>query len=375
MIYQIKDKKIMSKLLEYFFLNKDNIIGQDNDAMNIEISENCCHVKDDINFSIGYGRYLFKFFNEIIKVNYFEEGKPKESRGDLKYFKRMTIEADNQDVLLQIIKDSQKIKDETTAIFISDDYGEWLNYNKIPARDLKTIYINPKIKNKIVSDMEHFLNSENDYHRFGIPYKLTFLLSGIPGSGKSSLIKAICNKFNFNLFMLSFSKKFDNDSLINAMKHIQPKSILLIEDIDCLFNKRDSTNDNQMTFSNLLNVLDGVLYKEGSIIFLTTNHPEKLDHALLRMGRVDNIFELDYPGKNEIKQLFCDLITCEDLNSEDHFVTFYDYIKSRKIPMAAIVNFLFKYNMNWEKHIDELLENNNFISKILGTDKHNLLFS
>ena len=69
----------------------------------------------------------------------------------------------------------------------------------------------------IVIDIQNFLKAEKDYKSFGILYKLTFLITDIPGSGKTSLTKAICNMFNFNLCMLSFSKKFDNVSLMHSI--------------------------------------------------------------------------------------------------------------------------------------------------------------
>jgi hypothetical protein len=43
----------------------------------------------------------------------------------------------------------------------------------------------------------------------------------------------------------------------------------------------------QITLSNVLNLLDGVFEINGPIIILSTNHPEKLDPALIRPGRVD----------------------------------------------------------------------------------------
>lgn len=49
-----------------------------------------------------------------------------------------------------------------------------------------------------------------------------------------------------------------------------------------------------MTFSGLINALDGVRSQEGTILFMTTNHKEKLDPALLRPGRADRHFELNY---------------------------------------------------------------------------------
>jgi len=371
MIYYITDSKIKHIILEYLFINKEYIINTD--KVNAEIIKKCNdYNKADSKYIIGFGTYTFKMFEDKeFTVYYYEEHTPKGLERNVEYFTRLTINTDDHSTITKIMKEAQKNYITENTIFISDQYGDWLKYSTIPARDLKTVYINNKIKDKIISDIGNFINSEDEYNRFGIPYKLTFLLTGIPGSGKTSLIKAICKKFKFNLHMLSFSKKFDNNSLIHAVKNIEDKSILLIEDIDCLFNKRESTDDTMLSFSNLLNVLDGLLYKHGSIIFLTTNHPEKLDHALIRIGRIDNIFELNYPSKNDIKNLFFDLIN----NDIDEFNLFYDYINDTKICMSGIVNFLFKYRKNWSSHIDELLNTNNYITRILGNENKNLLFS
>ena len=44
---------------------------------------------------------------------------------------------------------------------------------------------------------------------------------------------------------------------------------------------------NRVTFSGLLNCLDGVASTEARILFMTTNYLERLDPALIRPGRVD----------------------------------------------------------------------------------------
>ena len=159
------------------------------------------------------------------------------------------------------------------------------------------------------------------------------------------------------------NKKFDDGAFMWAMSTIKQDSILLIEDIDCLFEKRNS--EIPISFSIFLNILDGVLYKHGSIIFLTTNHPEKLDHALLRVGRIDSILEFSYPKKNEIKKLFNDITN----SSIEDFNKFYDYIKGKNMPMSAIVHFLFNHKNNWEETIDELVNTNDFIKKVLNVER------
>lgn len=48
-----------------------------------------------------------------------------------------------------------------------------------------------------------------------------------------------------------------------------------------------ATGEGGVTFSGLLNALDGAAAQEGRLLFMTTNHIEKLDSALIRPGRCD----------------------------------------------------------------------------------------
>lgn len=59
-----------------------------------------------------------------------------------------------------------------------------------------------------------------------------------------------------------------------------------------------------MTFSGFLNALDGVASGEERIIFMTTNHPERLDPALIRPGRVDLSLLIDDASPLQAKRLF-----------------------------------------------------------------------
>jgi nucleoside-triphosphatase THEP1 len=323
--------------------------------------------------TLGYGNYNYNHTcsngtSDVIHIKYNEEGKPVGTSCTPQYFDRLIIEtthnvfvdfyekACSEDTLLQ----------NRTNILVCDKHGDWTVYNKIPKRTLKTIYIDETIKSKILDDVTHFLKPsiEDEYNAFGIPYKKIYLLTGSPGSGKTSLIKALCNEINYNLGMLTITKETTNTTLLTAFKYIDPKSVILIEDIDCLFNKRHATNDNaQITFSNLINIMDGVLTKSGTIIFITTNHPELLDNALLRPGRIDMILQINLPKKDEIKKLFTDLMSryINEDTIETDFNKFYDIISKRKLSMSAIVNFLFTYKDKYMDNISELIDTNTFI--------------
>jgi len=93
-----------------------------------------------------------------------------------------------------------------------------------------------------------------------------------------------------NLCYLNLSSgDVDDDTFNRILVDAPSKSILLLEDIDAIFSQREKGMfaSRKLTFSGFLNALDGVRSQEGQILFMTTNHMEKLDAALLRPGRTD----------------------------------------------------------------------------------------
>ncbi|KAG1229889.1 hypothetical protein G6F68_019341 [Rhizopus microsporus] len=110
---------------------------------------------------------------------------------------------------------------------------------------------------------------------------------------------------------------------------------MLLEDIDAALTKRTQT-DNQgyqsmITFSGLLNALDGVASAEERIIFLTTNHVEKLDPALIRPGRVDLKEYLGNASDYQIRKMF--LRFYDDEKLADRFV---EKLKGKKVSTASL---------------------------------------
>ena len=99
-----------------------------------------------------------------------------------------------------------------------------------------------------------------------------------------------------------------DDRLAYLMNNIPERTILLLEDIDAAFNSRTQSTDkgyqSGVTFSGLLNALDGVASAEEVITFMTTNHPERLDPALLRPGRIDMKILIDNASDYQVEQMF-----------------------------------------------------------------------
>eukprot|EP00461_Guttulinopsis_vulgaris_P004644 UN04646 len=127
----------------------------------------------------------------------------------------------------------------------------------------------------------------------------------------------------YSICVLSLNDRgLSDDRLLHLMTDIPPRSIVLLEDIDAVFNQRESSYS--VTFSGLLNALDGVTSIDERIVFMTTNHLEKLDPALIRPGRVDaKIFIGDstpYQQKKMFKTFFPDVTLTVDYKGQDRQV-------------------------------------------------------
>ena len=228
------------------------------------------------------------------------------------------------DDILNEAKDiALKTNEGKTVIYTS--FGpEWRKFGQAKAkRALQSVVLDEGIKEQIVDDVHEFMHNGKWYSDRGIPYRRGYLLYGPPGSGKTSFIQALAGELNYNICILNLSENnLTDDRLNHLMNNMPERSILLLEDIDAAFNKRTQSEENgfqsSVTFSGLLNALDGVTSSEETITFMTTNHPEKLDAAIMRPGRIDfkvyvgnaSLFQVKhmflkfYPGEEDLCQQF-----------------------------------------------------------------------
>ena len=91
----------------------------------------------------------------------------------------------------------------------------------------------------------------------------------------------------------------DDNNFMRAIRRLPKKCILVLDDIDALFKERKSNDGmkNALSFSALLNTLDGLAYRQGLITFMTTNYLCNLDSALKRPGRIDKIYSFQLASK------------------------------------------------------------------------------
>ena len=185
-------------------------------------------------------------------------------------------------------------------------------------------YSNKKFSNifgtevrKIQQRVEFFANNKSWYDEKGIPYQLGILLSGLPGTGKTSIIRAIANMTKRHIVNVNFGSittasqlknLFYNDKLVvyndNSMSDTKSyfipidQRLYVLEEIDTVGDvikqRRMDVNapkvdvvPDELTLGEILTVLDGTMEIPGRMIIMTSNHPELLDRALLRPGRID----------------------------------------------------------------------------------------
>ncbi|KAF8750528.1 hypothetical protein RHS01_09294 [Rhizoctonia solani] len=196
-----------------------------------------------------------------------------------------------------------------TVVYIARGI-EWAQFGRPRRkRELGSVVLADGVADNIVQDIKSFMNRGKWYTERGIPYRRGYLLHGPPGSGKSSFIQALAGSLGYNICVLNISERGLTDDKLNyLLAHVPERSFVLLEDIDAAFNKRVQTSDDGyqsgVTFSGLLNALDGVASGEERIVFMTTNHLSRLDPALVRPGRVDLIQLLDDAQPDQAAQLF-----------------------------------------------------------------------
>lgn len=274
---------------------------------------------DNVAVSLGIGVFRFNYKNAEFKALHQHVGDPVGTQcgpsvmSNLVIFKEGVGAAAADAVrsfLSEILAESEKAAKNTFQVYRWHiRYGFWQRVSRVVARPVSSVVLPAEDSDKIVKDMEEFLSEETSdfYQQHGIPYKRSYLFYGVPGAGKTSMIQALAGKFGRNVCYLSPTHpELDDDSLKSAIEKVPENAVVILEDVDALFGKgrEKKIQNSPLTFSGLLNALDGVGNHSGVIFILTTNFKDQLDSALIRDGRVDVRLKFDYCTPEQIEKIF-----------------------------------------------------------------------
>ncbi|KXX78748.1 Mitochondrial chaperone BCS1 [Madurella mycetomatis] len=252
----------------------------------------------DFRVQPGFGRHIVRHRPGVyIAVNREKAGTATTATGEPHETLTLTLLWAHRRVLEEVFTQAhalaQSFQQGKTVVYTARKM-EWAVLGKPRLkRPLGSVILDAGVKERLVGDVKEFLAAQKWYTDRGVPYRRGYLLYGPPGTGKTSFIQALAGELDYSVAMINLSEVgMTDDLLAQLLTQLPEKSILLLEDVDAaLVNRRqrdpDGYSGRTVTASGLLNALDGLAAGEDRIAFLTTNHIDRLDPALIRPGRVD----------------------------------------------------------------------------------------
>ncbi|RWR31127.1 AAA family ATPase [Sinirhodobacter populi] len=184
--------------------------------------------------------------------------------------------------------------------------GYWDDVGEVPRRTIDSVVVEDGRALRVLEDMRWFYAASDWYAERGVPWRRGCLFYGPPGTGKSNLIRALTSELGLDIATLDVGRTtLTDDALREAMMSAPKRSLIAIEDVDAVFSQREAGDlRGGISFSGLLNAIDGVGAQEGRALVMTTNHLDRLDPVLIRPGRADLHVEMGLIGAGTARRLF-----------------------------------------------------------------------
>uniref|UniRef100_A0A804MW95 AAA+ ATPase domain-containing protein n=1 Tax=Zea mays TaxID=4577 RepID=A0A804MW95_MAIZE len=241
-----------------------------------------------------------------------------------------------------------------------DSYYEYKSWSYIDfdhPTTFDTLAMDRAKKRDIIHDLDTFRNSREFYRRAGKPWKRGYLLYGPPGTGKSTMVAAMANYLDYDIYDVELTVVHTNSDLRKLLIDTTSKSIIVIEDIDCTLDvtgdragrprrrangggDADDRPRDSVTLSGLLNFIDGLwsACTGERIVVFTTNHVERLDPALIRRGRMDMHIEMSYCRFEAFQTLAKNYLDIDD--HDDLFAAVGEVLREENLTPADVAECL-----------------------------------
>jgi len=325
---------------------------------------------------LGLGLHKYNFSDTDIYILYHVIGRPVgtsnavQTKDVILLFVESQAHSDKiQKFVEHIIEWDEQTYESTFNIYkYHAKYNYWGKLGVKIARPMDSVVLPKDVKIQFTKDLEDFLAPETFrwYKDHGIPYKRSYLLYGPPGSGKSSIIQAIAGHYKLNLcYIQPIDPDFTDDSFTDAIQKAPKNALIVLEDIDTYFSKdRKSLNPRSpLTFSGLLNGLDGVAAADGQVFILTTNFIDRLDAALIRTGRVDIKFEFPKVSADMAREMFLQFYPGNDKLADGFRGVISQILKDTDLCMADLQQHFISHRKN---NAEMAAENNTIREGVTG---------
>lgn len=261
---------------------------------------------------------------------------------------RITMLGWNHDLLAEFVRTATSRParlDRGPMVYVLDG-SDWKRQYNVPKRSLGSVFLDEEVKDQIRVTMEGFLASREWFAAKHMTYKLSYMFHGEPGTGKTSLIRAIAHEYQLDMYIVDLANTSMRSlsAAFNEIRHSKSKRPVLVvfEDVDSsgvtksrggkppkdithlgammaeegeeakltletggLADSEDSLSLSDLfsdaNIGTLLNILDGVIPLDNIIFAMSTNHINKIDPAILRPGRTDYQIEVPFLHDKEIK--------------------------------------------------------------------------